>query len=160
MSTRHGCVSLAFGHHGVPRERRIWNAGIATLATLVCVLGATLASAAPASATTFDFCGTSSSPVRIPGGEPFPYDRCVDSVQHTYVYVQQRTGTGYTPTYSCGLAKQYSDGSGSNETPAACSSNSINESDCTSHYGCPGYATIINKDCCVLAGIFGYASIL
>ncbi len=99
-----------------------------------------LAGAAPAGASypiNGYFCGSASNPSYIGG-----YSRCAHSPAHSYGYMN-----GYplgTSAPWCVLAKQYSDGSGGNETAPACDywGGFTEQSGCSSGYSCYGYATI------------------
>ena len=109
-----------------------------------------------AQASTFDFCGTSSNPVRINGGQSPPNDRCVDGNYHGFNYTT--TNETASATQQCAVVKQYSNGLGGNETAPSCAYTTYSYPGCSNGYSCYGYAAIINQDCCIQAIFYGFAS--
>jgi hypothetical protein len=89
-------------------------------------------------ATTYSFCGNSSSPVFLYGGN----DRCAAGYHGHYTWTRAYSTQGLS---SCAIVKTGSDGGGYNATAPACGPNSpggYQQSNCGSPYSCAGYATI------------------
>ena len=120
------------------------------LAAISCA-GVLALTASTARADTYsNFCGSSSNPTFIAYS-----GRCVHGAYHGFYYVIAHA-VGDRESM-CAVVKEFSDGSGHNETPAACAFSFQEESDCPPIDGtCGGYATIINESSTEEGYFYGY----
>jgi hypothetical protein len=87
-------------------------------------------------ATTYNFCGSSSSPTFLYPG----YDRCAGGYHSHFNWTRSYSPQGLS---TCAIVKTGSDGGGLNATAPACGpTNTYMQSTCGSPYSCAGYATI------------------